>query len=42
MKPTFLHVGKEKMLLELVKYLAYDLNMKLPRILHVDQYVIQI
>ena len=42
MKPTFLQVGKERVLPEFVKYPAYGLNVRLSRVLSVDQYVIQI
>ena len=42
MKPTFFQVGKEGVLPELVKYLAYGLNVRLSRVLSIDQYVIQI
>ena len=42
MKPTFFQVGKEGMIPELVKYLAYNLNVRLPRIFNVDHHIIQI
>ena len=42
MEPTFLQVGKKEMLSELVKYLAYDFNVRLSWIFNVDQYIIQI
>ena len=40
MKPTFLQVGKEGVLPKLVQNLIYGLNVRLSRILSVDQYVI--
>ena len=42
MEPTFLQVGKKGVLPELVKYPAYDLNVRLSWVLSIDQYIIQI
>ena len=42
MKQTFLHVGKEKMLLELVQNPTYGLNVRLVWFLGINQDVIQI
>ena len=42
MKTTFLQVGKERMLPELVKNPAYGLNVRLSRVFGIDQDIIQI
>ena len=42
MKPIFFQVGEEGVLPKLVQNPAYGLNMRLSRILNIDQYVIQI
>ena len=41
MKSTFLQVGKEKMLPELVQNPAYGLNIRLPKVFCIDQDIIQ-
>ena len=42
MKPTFLQVGEEEILPELVLNPAYDLNMRLSGIFGIDQDIIQV
>ena len=42
MKPIFLQVGKEGMLLELVQNQAYNLNVRLSGVFDIDQDIIQI